>query len=93
MAPASKGPTVAVFASQRGPGDPERSSIMSQAGSYFARHGARIACLVDGTAVPVPLIVKGMWSEPRIYPDIPNILTNPEGGFARLQDAPAVEGN
>jgi len=57
MGPASKGPTVAVFASQRGPGDPERSSIMSQAGSYFARHGARIACLVDGTAVPVPLIV------------------------------------
>ncbi|HEY4203248.1 MAG TPA: hypothetical protein VGM83_22055 [Devosiaceae bacterium] len=49
-------PTLAVFASQIGPGDPERSSIMSQAGTYFARHGARIACLIDNKSIPVPLI-------------------------------------
>jgi len=49
-------PTLAVFASQQGPGDPERSSIMSQAGTYFARKGARIVCLVDALTVPVPLI-------------------------------------
>jgi predicted Rossmann-fold nucleotide-binding protein len=50
------GPVFAVFASDRGPGDPERSSIMSQAGSYFARLGARIVCLAENGAVPVPLI-------------------------------------
>ena len=49
-------PTLAVFASQQGPGDPERSSIMSQAGTYFARKGARIVCLIDALTVPVPLI-------------------------------------
>ncbi|WP_421692764.1 AsmA family protein [Aestuariivirga sp.] len=43
--------------------------------------------------LPVPVIVKGPWGAPRIYPDVPNILTNPEGGFARLQEVPAVEGN
>lgn len=35
--------------------------------------------------LPVPLIVQGNWSAPRIYPDIPDILNNPEGGFARLR--------
>ena len=49
-------PTLAIFASQQGPGDPERSSIMSQAGTYFARKGARIVCLIDALTVPVPLI-------------------------------------
>jgi predicted Rossmann-fold nucleotide-binding protein len=47
---------LAIFASDRGPGDPERSSIMSQAGSYFARRGARLVCLVENGAIPVPLI-------------------------------------
>ncbi|GGF29682.1 hypothetical protein GCM10011321_21280 [Youhaiella tibetensis] len=49
-------PTLAVFASQQGPGDAERSSIMSQAGTYFARKGARIVCLIDALTIPVPLI-------------------------------------
>ncbi len=35
--------------------------------------------------LPVPVIVKGNWAAPRIYPDIPDILNNPEGGFARLR--------
>ena len=39
-------PTIAVFASDKGPGDAERASIMSQAGTYFARKGARVVCLV-----------------------------------------------
>lgn len=43
--------------------------------------------------LPVPVIARGPWTAPRIYPDIPNILTNPEGGFARLQDTAPVEGN
>lgn len=54
--PAAPGPVVAVFASDKGPGDPERASIMSQAGSYFAKRGARIVCLAEGGVIPVPLI-------------------------------------
>ena len=50
------GPTLAVFASEHGPGDPERASIMSQAGSLLARRGARIVCLCEDEAIAVPLI-------------------------------------
>lgn len=49
-------PTLAVFASDLGPGDAERASIMSQAGSILARRGARIICLAEGDALAVPLI-------------------------------------
>jgi predicted Rossmann-fold nucleotide-binding protein len=49
-------PTLVVFASDKGPGDAERASIMSQAGSYFARKGARIVCLAEHADVAVPLI-------------------------------------
>jgi hypothetical protein len=54
--PVVQRPTLAVFASDQGPGDPERASIMSQAGAIIARRGARIICLVEGQAIPVPLI-------------------------------------
>ena len=47
--------------------------------------------------LPVPIVIKGRWDAPRIYPDVPQILENPEGGFARLKDpgaiAPPAEGN
>lgn len=49
-------PTLAVFASDKGPGDPERASIMSQAGTLLARRGARLVCLAEGGGLPVPLI-------------------------------------
>ena len=49
-------PVLAVFASDKGPGDPERSSLMSQAGTYLAKRGARIVCLAENGVVPVPLI-------------------------------------
>ncbi|MEQ1769171.1 MAG: hypothetical protein ABL879_04970 [Devosia sp.] len=49
-------PTLGIFASDRGPGDAERSSIMTQAGSYFARKGAKIVCLGDDDTLPVPLL-------------------------------------
>lgn len=52
----SRNPTLAVFASDHGPGDPERASIMSQAGTLLARRGARLVCLAEGDSVPVPLI-------------------------------------
>jgi len=54
--PANASPVVAVFASDKGPGDPERASIMSQAGTYFAKRGARLLCLAENGVVPVPLI-------------------------------------
>jgi predicted Rossmann-fold nucleotide-binding protein len=53
---AARGPTLAVFASDHGPGDPERASIMAQAGALLARRGARLVCLAEGGSVPVPLI-------------------------------------
>ena len=43
--------------------------------------------------LPVAVIARGPWAGPQIYPDIPNILTNPEGGFSRLQDAAPLQGN
>lgn len=48
--------TIAVFASDKGPGDAERASIMAQAGHYFARHGARLVCLAEKGVIPVPLV-------------------------------------
>ena len=48
--------TLAIFASDRGPGDPERASIMSQAGTYFAKRGARIVTVSENGVLPVPLI-------------------------------------
>jgi predicted Rossmann-fold nucleotide-binding protein len=53
---AAERPTLSIFASDRGPGDAERSSIMSQAGSYLARKGARIACLAEADLLAVPLV-------------------------------------
>lgn len=53
---AGKPLVLAVFASDRGPGDAERSSIMSQAGSYFARRGAKLLCLAEQGIIPVPLV-------------------------------------
>jgi len=53
---ASGSPTLAVFTSDKGPGDAERSSLMSEAGTILARHGARIVCLADGALEAIPLI-------------------------------------
>jgi predicted Rossmann-fold nucleotide-binding protein len=50
------GPVVAVFASDKGPGDPERASLMSEVGRVFARRGGSILCLAEGGVIPVPLI-------------------------------------
>ena len=50
-------PIIGIFASDHGPGDAERSTIMSQAGSFLARKGARLACVVDTPdTIPVPLL-------------------------------------
>ena len=50
-------PVIGIFASDHGPGDAERATIMSQTGSYLARKGARLACVVDiADEIPVPLL-------------------------------------
>jgi predicted Rossmann-fold nucleotide-binding protein len=53
---AMSSPVLAVFASDKGPGDAERASIMTQAGMYFARHGASIVCVAEKGVIPVPLL-------------------------------------
>lgn len=47
---------LAVFASDKGPGDPERASMMSQAGTFLGRKGASLVCLADRQTLNVPLI-------------------------------------
>lgn len=53
--PASS-PCVAVFASDRGPGDPERASMMTQVGKHLAERRAHMVCLAEGVSAPIPLI-------------------------------------
>lgn len=56
LEPAASSPVLAVFASDRGPGDAERASLMSQAGAHLARRGARLVCLAEDGVIPIPLI-------------------------------------
>ncbi|HVX80494.1 MAG: hypothetical protein ACTHOR_04680 [Devosia sp.] len=91
-------PTLAVFASDRGPGDAERASIMSQVGSYFARRGARILCLSEGKSVAIPLVTSARanggdvlvlgdeeFSLPRALASIPlETFSDDEARLARL---------
>ena len=56
MEPTLASPVLAVFASDKGPGDAERASLMSQAGTFFAKRGARIVAIAEKGIIPVPLI-------------------------------------
>jgi len=90
-------PVLGVFASDRGPGDAERASIMSQVGSFLARKGARLVCLGD-EAVPVPLltsartaggevtlIASGDYSEPSAFEGVTvEHIPDREGRLQRL---------
>ena len=50
-------PVLGVFASDHGPGDAERATLMSQVGAFLARKEARLVCLADDkNDVPLPLI-------------------------------------
>jgi predicted Rossmann-fold nucleotide-binding protein len=73
---------LAVFASDKGPGDAERSSTMSQAGTYLARKGARIVCLAEGGVIPVPLITaaRAAGGEVMIVADATIVLPPALGG-------------
>jgi len=56
MTEPTTGHAVAVFASDKGPGDPERASLMSQAGTLLARKGLTIVCLAEGDALSMPVV-------------------------------------
>ena len=91
-------PVLGVFASGFGPGDAERASIMSEAGSFFARKGARLVCLAEGDAVAVPLVASARTAggevtlitsedfvEPAALTDVTiERLATPEARLARL---------
>ena len=47
---------IGIFASVKGPGDPERASLMSQTGTLFARRGAQLLCLWEEGVGPLPLM-------------------------------------
>lgn len=47
---------IGVFASDKGPGDPERASLMTQTGTLFARRGAQLLCLWENGTGPLPLM-------------------------------------
>ncbi len=39
----------------------------------------------DLSGFPVPIIVKGSWTKPKIYPDVAGILNNPEAAYQTLK--------
>jgi hypothetical protein len=43
--------------------------------------------------LPVAVIVRGPWAIPKIYPDVPNFITSPDGGTAPLPDPASPQGN
>jgi len=101
---APTGPVIAVFASDRGPGDPERANMMSEAGRVFARRGATILCLGENGVLPVPLITAaraaggrvevisdGSVAMPLALADVPvTVLPTAEERQARLTAAASV---
>jgi len=54
--PATRQITVVVFASDQGPGDAERTAIMSQTGNILAKQKAKIIALVQDDLLPLPLL-------------------------------------
>ncbi len=48
--------TLAIFASDKGPGDAGRSSLMSQTGALLAKKGAKLICLGENDQMPLPVI-------------------------------------
>lgn len=54
--PTNAKPILAVFGSDKGPGDGERGAILSQAGAQLARHGAKIVCIAESVLDNIPLV-------------------------------------
>ena len=48
---------------------------------------------VDSNGIPIPIVIKGSLDNPRIYPDIPGILENPEAILKGLRSFGNVGGS
>ena len=98
MAPVVTMPSIAIFASDRGPGDAERAALMTQVGKHLADHRAHIVCLAEGVGAPVPLITSARragghvslvadetFRAPASFDGIPvERIADPEARLARL---------
>jgi AsmA protein len=40
----------------------------------------------DPVGLGIPVMIDGLWSEPRIYPDMAGMLDNPDAAYARLKE-------
>lgn len=93
LEPATGAPVLAIFASDKGPGDAERASIMSQAGTYLAKRGASLVCLAENGVIPIPLITaaRAAGGSVRIIADTTIVLPPALAGVAieMLENAPA----
>jgi AsmA protein len=52
-----------------------------------------IAADRDVSGLPVKIVVNGPWGAPRIYPDVPGLLLNPQKGFETLKSMGLASGN
>jgi predicted Rossmann-fold nucleotide-binding protein len=85
-------PTIGIFASEHGPGNAERASIMTQAGGFFARKGARIVCLAEGDDVPVALVASARTAGGEVTLIAPQDYVEPAGlGGVSIERLPTAE--
>jgi len=73
---ARNNPVIGIFASDKGPGDPERASLMSQTGTLFARRGAHLVCLWENGTGPLPLMTAAQTADGSV-----SILADSEEGL------------
>mgnify|MGYP001169822354 CR=1 FL=1 len=52
-----------------------------------------IAADRDVSGLPVKIVVNGPWGAPRIYPDVPGLLLDPQKGFETLKSMGLASGN
>ena len=45
----------------------------------------RLVASGQTTGLPVPIVVKGPWASPRLYPDMANIVSNPKAAYDALK--------
>ncbi len=87
---AIKQPVLAIFASDVGPGDAERSSLMSQTGALLAKKGAKLICLAQDNEMPLPAITsaRAAGGEVELIADLDYVLPKALGDIAvqRLDD-------
>ena len=80
-----------VQASGKGEVDLLRQRLdLSLDGTLVQRQGDQETKLLR---LPVPLLVKGVWQQPKIYPDIAGILKNPQAAMRKFQELMRLMGS